>query len=66
MARKIETKPLFSLKGDFTDSLDKFCQEAIMFQQAVGSAIELGQVSDKARPILQERLDAFRKAMVED
>lgn len=67
MARKEKvTKPIFEVKHDFVDSLDALLHEALNFYQAVQTAIELGQVSDKVKPILQERVDAFRKKLSAD
>lgn len=66
MARKPDPKPLFALKGDFYASLDRFTQEALQLLSAVDMAIRAGAVSDTAKPILEERTAALRKAMIED
>ena len=65
MARNKPTpKPLFDVKFDFIDSLNEFVQQVIMLNGAVGSTLELGQVSDKMAPILKERVAALEKAML--
>lgn len=66
MAKKLPPKPIFSLKEDFKDSLDHFCMQAIMLEQAVRTALELGQIGDKAKPIIEKHLADFRAAMVSD
>lgn len=64
--RKELAKPIFAVKHDFVDSLDAFLQEAVSFHQAVQTALELGQVSDTVRPVLEARLKAFARAMMTD
>jgi len=67
MARKKEEpKPLFSLKHDFYESLDAVTQQGIMLIQAIEHALDLGQVNERVAPIIRERLDAFRKALLTD
>lgn len=62
MAKKqTETKPLFPLKHEFYDSLDRFAHESFMLAEAVRTAIQLDGVNEKVKPILQERLDAFMR-----
>lgn len=65
MAKKTP-KPLFSLKNDFADSLEAFCQAGIMLEQQVRSAIELGCIDNRVKDLVQKRLDAFRAAMISD
>ena len=66
MARKPDPKPLFPLKGDFYESLDRFIHEAGMLADVAEQAMKLGAISEKLRPIFQERIDAFRKARFGD
>lgn len=66
MPRKPETKPLFSLKADFINSLNLFCQEALALHQAVGIALEHGAISSKIADILKERHAALGRAMSQD
>lgn len=65
MKRK-PAKPLFSLKADFLDSLENFCQSAIMLEQQVRSALELGCIDPRVKDLVEKRLDAFRAAMISD
>jgi len=66
MARKKEIKPLFSLKHDFYDSLDHLLQQNIMLVQSVEQAISHGAIEGPIKEILQERVEAVRKAMMSD
>lgn len=66
MARKPKAKPLFSLKQDFIDSLETFCNEAVFLHQQVQTALELNCISNPAIAAkIKERLDAFKAAMME-
>lgn len=66
MAKRKNVKPLFELKGDFIDSLENFCQAAIMLHQQVQKAVDLGAVDESVKPLLVERLNAFRAAMISE
>lgn len=67
MARKKEpTKPLFAVKYDFYASLDEVANTAIVLIQAIETALDLKQIGDAAEPIVREKLDAFRKALLTD
>jgi len=67
MARKPQPKPLFSMKEDFIDSLQHFCQQAIFLHQQVDSALTLGVLKHNpaVEKLLRERADALRDAMVD-
>lgn len=62
---KTPAKPILATVHDFKDSLDALLHQSMMFHQAVQSALELEQVSDRARPLLQERADAFKAALMQ-
>lgn len=66
MARKKITKPLFSVKHDFYDSLDACLDRAVVLHQAVSMALTLKAVDPKVAPTLQEALDGFSKALLTD
>ncbi len=55
-------KPLFPLKHDFYASLDNFAHQAGMLADMCHQLIQLNAVSENSKPMLQERLDAFRAA----
>lgn len=61
---KKNVKPLFAVKHDFVDSLDRFCETAVVLHQAVSTALELGQIGDNVRPVIEEKLQAFERAMM--
>ena len=65
MAKKPDPKPLFAVKHDFVDSLDRFLEEVTMFRQAVKYALDLGQIQTPAREVIAERLAALDKATSE-
>lgn len=57
---KTPPKPLFPLKHEFIESLDKFIHEAGMLRDAVRQAIQLKAVKEgPVTDILTERLAAF-------
>jgi hypothetical protein len=64
MAKKKDLKPLFAIKHDFYDSLDNTLAQGINLIQAVESALELDQINQRVVPIVKERLDAFKKALL--
>lgn len=64
MARKKSVKPLFAVKGEFTDSLDAFVDAVVVFRQAVSSALDLKRVSEDVAPLLREKLAALDAAML--
>ena len=66
MAKKEPPKPLFSLKGDFYASLDNAAQCGVNLLQVVDSAIDLNQVSEQIKPMLKQRADAYRAALMSD
>jgi hypothetical protein len=63
---KKNIKPLMSVKHDFVDSLDEFIQAAVMLHLSVKSALELGQIGEKLRPVIEARVAAFDKAYLRD
>lgn len=63
MAKKQDpAKPLFPLKHEFYASLDNFTHQAGMLADMCRQMIQLDAVSEKIKPMLQERLDAFHAA----
>jgi hypothetical protein len=60
MPKKLPPKPMFSIKGDFMDTLDAFIHEAGMLCSAVEQAVKLGAVDERAAKILRDRVAAFR------
>lgn len=67
MARKQTTpKPLFSVKGDFVESLDHFCHKSLFLLQACETALQLKQVGEAIRPSLEKAVTEFKAAMVTD
>ena len=66
MARKPDPKPLFDIKADFYESLDRFVHEAGMLADVAEEAVTLGFVSEKMCPVFQKRIAAFRKARFGD
>lgn len=66
MARKPEAKPIFTLVHDFKDSLDAMLQEAVNLMQSVDQALDLDLVKEPMKAKLRERLDAFKKRLMED
>ena len=63
---KEKPKPLFPLKQDFYASLDNFAHQAGMLADLCKQMIQLNAVSEKVKPMLQERLDAFGLARFGD
>jgi hypothetical protein len=53
-------KPIFPLKHEFYETLDKFIHESSMLADALSQAIQLGAVTGPAMSILEERLAAFK------
>ena len=67
MARTKETpKPLFTLKHDFYASLDNAAQQGIMLIQAVETVLKQGREKIPSADILEERVTAFRKALIDE
>lgn len=67
MARRKDTpKPLFAVKHDFVDSLDRFIQEVVSLRLALDQALQLNLVQAPAKDILEERLKALGTAMDSD
>jgi len=59
-------KPLFPLKHDFYASLDNFAHQAGMMADMCRQLIQMDAVSEKIKPMLQERIDAFQAARFGD
>lgn len=67
MARKKETpKPLFAVKHDFYESLDAMAQQGIILLQTCEQLIDLNQVAEPGKKILQECVKAFRDSLIAD
>lgn len=63
---KDPVKPIFPLKHEFYETLDKYIHESGMLADAVRQAIQLGAVTGPAKKILEERLAAFNAIRSDD
>jgi len=67
MARtKATPKPIFSVKHDFADSLDAFCQAAVNFHSTVKAVLSAGRVPAAESKILENACATFRAALTSD
>jgi len=65
MARnKPAPKPYFQIRGEFYESQENMVQKLIVLMQAVDTALSLNQVLPAAEPILREKLEALRSAVM--
>lgn len=65
MARKKEApKPYFQIRGEFHDSQENMVGKLLVLMQAVDTALSLNQVLPAAAPILREKLDEIRAAVM--
>lgn len=63
---KTPPKPIFSVKHDFADSLDAFCQAAVDFHSTVTAVLSAGRVPAAESKILENACATFFKAMSAD
>lgn len=64
MARKPkDIKPLFAVKHDFTDSLDRVTQEAISFLSTVRFVMKREGIEPEIAKLLEEAHDRFRATL---
>lgn len=67
MARKEKPKPLFSLKGDFVDSLQEACQQGITLIQVCEQVISAKLIKNEGvAKIFEEHVSAFRDSLSRD
>lgn len=65
MARKKEApKPYFQIRSEFHDSQENMVGKLIILMQAVDTALSLNQVLPAAAPMLREKLDDMRAAVM--
>jgi hypothetical protein len=58
MAKAKEIKPLFPLKHEFVDALDRYTQAALMLRQAVRFALRTATLD----PVIKKELQAVAEA----
>lgn len=63
---KKEVRPLSAVSYELVDSMERARGAALSLYQAVSSAIELGGVSERVKPILERELAKFREAFIGD
>lgn len=63
---KEQPKPLFQLRGEFHDSLENATGKLIVLMQAVGTALDLGQIKSATEPIVRKALDEMRAAVMSE
>lgn len=62
MAKKPkDIRPFFKLRGEISDTLEALAHQILMCLQAMETAIELGDLNDAGKKILQERIDGLKK-----
>lgn len=67
MARtKATPKPYFQIRGEFHESQENMVHKLMVLMQAVDTALSLNQVLPAAAPLLREKLDALRSAVMSD
>jgi hypothetical protein len=59
MAKAKEIKPLFPLKHEFADALDRYTQVALMLRQAVGFTLRTAALDPALKKELQAVAEAF-------
>lgn len=64
--RKAEPKPLFAVKGDFTESLDAFVQASLLFHGMAKMALDLGYIDQRIEPKFREAFEKFDRAISRD
>jgi hypothetical protein len=65
MARKLDARPLFDVRPEFTASMDRFAHEAGMLCDAVSTVLSHGEqsgIKSGVAELLRERVAAFRRA----
>lgn len=62
MAKAKDIKPLFPLKHEFVDSLDRYTQAALMMRQAIGFALRAEKIDLLIKGEFQKVADAFDAA----
>ncbi len=65
--RKVDNvKPLFPLKHEFIESLNRYIHEASMLADVIDTALKLGAIDTRLSGMVIERLSAFNAARYGD
>ena len=66
MARKKEPTGYFLKRNEFHEAQENMIGKLIVFMQAVDTALSLDQILPAAKPSMQEKLEALKKAVMSD